>query len=51
MSAWTSALLVSTNWAMPEPLCVGRVTDRLPRFFFVLASLSVIYPKPKGVSL
>ena len=23
------------NQAMPEPLNVGRVTDRLPRFFFV----------------
>ena len=27
ISAWASALLVSTFRAMPEPLCVGRVTD------------------------
>ena len=26
ISAWASALLVSTFRAMPEPLCVGRVT-------------------------
>ena len=35
IQAWASALLVSDQWAMPEPLNVGRVTDRLPRFFFV----------------
>lgn len=23
------------NWAMPEPLCVGRATGRFPRFFCV----------------
>ena len=23
------------NWAMPEPLRVGRVTGRFPRFFYV----------------
>ena len=28
-----SALLVSTNWAMPEPLHVERVTEQAPRFF------------------
>ena len=35
ISAWASALLVLTCWAMPEPLYVGRVTCRLPRLFFV----------------
>ena len=28
-----SALLVSANWAMPEPLHVERVTELAPRFF------------------
>lgn len=28
-----SALLVSTNWAMPEPLHVKRATEQAPRFF------------------
>ena len=23
------------NWAMPEPLCVGWVTGRFPRFFYM----------------
>jgi hypothetical protein len=27
----------STTRAMPEPRCVGRVTDRLPRFFVSIA--------------
>lgn len=34
-TAWASALLVLTSWAMPEPRCVGRVTGRLPRFFCI----------------
>lgn len=33
-----SALLVSTNWAMPEPLHVERVTEQAPRFSYVLVS-------------
>ena len=33
IQAWASALLVLADWAMQEPLCVGRVTVRLPRFF------------------
>ena len=32
-SVGLSALLVSTNWAMPEPLHVERVTEQAPRFF------------------
>ena len=35
--AWASALLVQTIRAMPEPLYVGRVTSRLPRFFFCIS--------------
>ena len=27
----------STDRAMPEPQCVGRVTDRLPRFFLCIS--------------
>lgn len=34
--AWASALLVLTSWAMPEPLNVGRVTGRFPRFFLYI---------------
>jgi len=33
--AWASALLVLTDWAIQEPLCVGRVTVRLPRFWCI----------------
>ena len=33
IQAWASALLVLTDWAMQRPLCLGRVTVRLPRFF------------------
>ena len=32
-----SALLVSTNWAMPEPLHVERVTEQAPRFFVCIS--------------
>lgn len=32
IQAWASALLVLTDWAMQEPLCVERVT-KVPRFF------------------
>lgn len=35
ISAWASALLVSTIRAMPEPLCVGRVTSLIPTLFFL----------------
>ena len=31
------ALLVSTNWAMPEPLHVERVTEQAPRFFVCIS--------------
>ena len=34
--AWASALLVFNNWAMPEPLNVGRATRGLPRFFLCM---------------
>ena len=34
-TAWASALLVLTSWAMPEPRVVGRVTDGLPRSFCI----------------
>lgn len=34
ISAWASALLVSTRWAMPEPLHVGRVTGQIPTLFY-----------------
>ena len=32
-TAWASALLVLTGWAMPEPRNVGRVTRELPTLF------------------
>ena len=35
ISAWASALLVSTGWAMREPQSVGRVTDENSHAFFV----------------
>lgn len=35
ISAWASALARFDNWAMPEPLCVGRATGRFPRFLYV----------------
>ena len=41
ISAWASALLVSTNRAMPEPLCVGRVTSMIPTLFFCLISYCI----------
>ena len=30
ISAWASALLVQTVWAMPEPQGVGRATSTVP---------------------
>ena len=36
ISAWASALLVSTDKAMPEPQSVGRVTVQIPALFFLL---------------
>ena len=42
IQAWASALLVLTSWAMPEPRVVGRVTDRLPRFFSYMSITNVI---------
>ena len=35
ISAWASALLVQTSWAMPEPLCVGRVTVDSHASFYI----------------
>lgn len=35
IQAWASALLVLTDWAMQEPLCVERVT-KVPRFFIYI---------------
>ena len=32
-TAWASALLVLTTWAMRRPQAVGRVAVRVPRFF------------------
>lgn len=32
----------STTRAMPEPRCVGRVTDRLPRFFLYISITYII---------
>lgn len=37
ISAWGLTLLVQLQWAMLEPLCVGRVTRQYPRFFYVVA--------------
>ncbi len=34
ISAWASALLVSTGWAMPEPQSVGRVTGTDSHAFY-----------------
>lgn len=34
ISAWASALLVSTGWAMLEPQSVGRVTSQTPTLFY-----------------
>jgi len=31
------------NWAMPEPLRVGRVTGRFPRFFIVYSIIIYIF--------
>jgi len=33
ISAWASALLVSTDRAMPEPQSVGRATVQIPALF------------------
>lgn len=37
ISAWASALLVSTFRAMPEPLCVERATGAVPTLFCLMA--------------
>ena len=37
ISAWASALLVSTDRAMPEPQSVGRVTVQIPALFLFIA--------------
>ena len=34
ISAWASTLLVQLHWAMRRPRFVGRVTGRIPRFYF-----------------
>lgn len=39
-----SALLVSTDRAMPEPQSVGRVTGRTPTLFFVYQQLIIRIP-------
>ena len=35
ISAWASALLVQTDWAMPEPLYVGRAAGWTPTLLFM----------------
>ena len=42
-TAWASALLVSTDRAMPEPRIVGRVTSELPTLFFICIKLFWLY--------
>lgn len=44
IQAWASALLVSTDRAMPEPQSVGRVTGRTPTLFFVYQQLIIRIP-------
>lgn len=39
ISAWASALLVSTTKAMPEPLRVGRVTGKTPTLFLYISQV------------
>jgi len=39
--AWASALLVLTTKAMPEPPCVGRVTDLTPTLFCIVAETNL----------
>ena len=43
-----SALLVSTNWAMPEPLHVERVTEQAPRLLFVCTATTIYQPSQQG---
>ena len=38
ISAWASTLLVQLHWAMRRPRFVGRVTGRIPRFFYFAVS-------------
>lgn len=44
ISAWASALLVSTGWAMLEPQSVGRVTSQTPTLFRILCHIIIIMP-------
>ena len=41
ISAWASALLVQLYRAMRRPQSVGRVTVRLPRFFYAAKPISL----------
>ena len=42
ISAWASTLLVQLHWAMRRPRFVGRVTGRIPRFYFAVYYIIVL---------
>ena len=45
ISAWASALLVQTDWAMPEPLYVGRAAGWTPTSSFCISANNFVdYP-------
>ncbi len=43
ISAWGSALFVSTGWAMPEPQSVERATSTAPTLFISMCESFIFY--------
>ena len=43
ISAWASKLLVQSHRAMREPLYVGRVTGKFPRFLFCPKPILILF--------
>lgn len=45
-TAWASALLVLSDWAMRRPRSVGRATGKVPTLFSYIHAKTLIYQPP-----